>query len=679
MAHAHRAPSTSSVTVVLALALGVTASRGWADSLAQDDEDDSLSELLEEFGDLDLEALMQVSVTSVAGRAQMLLDTPAAITVITDEDIRRTGHRSIPEALRLVPGFTVGQISPSIWAIGSRGLTDRFANDLLVLIDGRKVYDPLFSGTFWNVQDVMLEDLDRIEVIRGPGATLWGANAVNGVVNVTTKSAKDTQGVLITGGGGNVYQGFASVRYGGEIDENTHFRVYAKYDNYARFDDVLDRSTDTDWDMYRTGFRLDALGDDDVELTAQGDLYFTGHSGESVRVPVPGNFTFAPDDLDNQYQGGNVLLRAGREVSEDKGWSVQLYYDRTKTTGGQPKFEVRRDTIDFDYRQYLPHGENDEHVLMWGGGYRHSRDRTARGPYINFFPRSRSLDTFHAFIQNTTTLVPDRLHFMIGSKFEHNDHTGFEFQPSGRLWWTPDEDQTVWGAVSRAVRTPSRIADDTQLLTTYADPGLLPGGGGPTGNFVPLFVVGDDDIDSEELVAFELGYRTRLRDNLTLDFAGFYNHYDDLITIPLPAGVLGNRGEADTYGFELASTWSPAENWTLTAAYSFIKIDFDSVDGTAEEGETPQQQFNVRSALDLTDDLELNSALYYVDNIPDEGVDSYLRLDVGLTWRPLPNVELTVWGQNLLDNKHVEFGDDLFQAAQLEVERSIYGQVSIRF
>jgi iron complex outermembrane receptor protein len=648
-------------------------------SASQDDANGEEDEFVEGLEDLDLEQLMGIQVTSVAGRAQALLDTPAAITVITGDELRRTGHRNIAEALRLVPGFTVGQITPSIWAVGSRGLTDRFANDLLVLIDGRTVYDPLFSGVFWNVQDVLFEDLDRIEVIRGPGATLWGSNAVNGVVNITTKSARDTQGLYLTGGGGNHHQGFGAVRYGGEINENAHFRVWAKYDNYANFEDVNGRDTATDWDMVRGGFRFDIAGEDDLEITIQGDLYTTPHADDEVRIPVPGHFTFERAELNQQYQGGNVLARIGRTVDEQRGWSVQTYYDRTKTRGGQPGFEVRRDTIDLDYRQHIPLGAEDEHILMWGLGYRYSNDRTSRGPYINFDPRSRSLDTFTAFIQDTYTILPDQVFLMVGSKFEHNDFTGFEFQPSGRLSWTPDEDQTVWGAASRAVRTPSRIAEDSRLLTAFADPGLLPGGGGATGTFVPLFLLGDDDVDSEELISFELGYRRRLTDNLTIDLATFYNDYDDLLTLGLPAGTIGNRGEANTYGVEVASTWDAADNWRLSAAYTFIRIDFDSVDGTSPEGETPRHQFNLRSYLDITENLELNSALYYVDNIPDEGADKYIRLDVGMTWRPTPNLEFAVWGQNLLDPQHFEFGDDLFEYAPQEVERSIYGQITLRF
>ncbi len=638
----------------------------------QDAEDD--------LDDLSLDELLQIKVTSVEGRAQSLLDTPAAMFVITGEDIRRAGHRSLAESLRMVPGFTVGQITPSQWAVGSRGLTDRFSNDLLVLIDGRSVYDPLFSGVFWNVQDVLFEDLDRIEVIRGPGATLWGANAVNGVINITTKSARDTQGLYLNGGGGTLEQGFGAVRYGGELNENSHFRVYAKYDNHAAFDNILGNRSSTDWDMYRGGFRFDTTGADDLELTFQGDAYATGHSDASVRVPVPGqHLAFASRSLAEQYQGGNALFRAAQRRGDDAGWSLQAYYDRTETRGGQPGFEVRRDTFDVDYRQYCPIDGDGRHVLIWGAGYRHSRDRTTDGPIITFVPRDRSLDTFHAFIQDTITLAPDELHLMIGSKLEHNDHTGFEFQPSGRMWWTPDPDRTVWGAVSRAVRTPSRIADDTRLVTAFADPGLLPGGGGPTGNFVPLVLAGDPAIESEQLIAYELGYRTRLGERLTLDVATFYNDYDDLITLQLPAGTLGNRGVADTYGVEVASTWNASDNWTLFAAYTFMRIDFDSPDGTAPEGETPQQQFNLRSQLDITEALELNSALYYVDAVPDEGIGAYLRLDVGLTWRPAPNVELAVWGQNLLDGSHPEYGDDLFQDVLLEIDRSIYGQVSIRF
>ncbi|NNF42288.1 MAG: TonB-dependent receptor [Phycisphaerales bacterium] len=633
----------------------------------------------EDFSVLDIEQLMQIEVTSVAGREQTLLDTPAAIHVLTADDIRRSGHRSIPEALRLVPGFTVGRISPSIWAIGSRGFADRFANDLLVLIDGRTVYDPLFSGTFWNVQDLMLEDLDRIEVIRGPGATLWGANAVNGVINITSKPAEDTLGLLLTGGVGSLDQGFGAVRYGGRIDERSAFRVFAKYDNHAAFDALSGGFDAGEWDMYRGGFRYDRVSDDDLRLTLQGDAYSTGHGEERVRVPVPGHLTSASASIDQDFRGANVRAKLGHAGGELDGWSVQAYYDRTEAHGGgQPGFVVERDTFDLDYRQYAPFGAEQSHVFMWGLGYRHSRDRTEASSTLGLLPRDRSLDTFAGFLQGTLELSPDELALMVGSKFEHNDYTGFEYQPSARLSWTPDDRQLVWGAVSRAVRTPSRTADDARLTTAFADTGLL-AGGPASGMFVPLVVAGDPAVESEQLVAYELGYRVVLNDAINLDVATFYHDYEDLITLELPAGTFFNRGAADVYGVEVGSTWTVNDRWKLGASYAFRRIDVDAVTGTGDEDDTPQQQFNLQSYLDLSDDLELNTALYYVDTIPGQGVEASTRLDVGITWRPTPNVELAVWGQNLLDGRHVEFTDELFQDAALEVERSFYAQLTLRF
>ncbi len=295
-----------------------------AESLAATDADDQLDEAEEDFADLALEELMQIQVTSVAGRAQPLLDMPAAIYVVTAEDIRRSGHRSIAEALRMVPGLTVGQISPSAWAISSRGFVDRFANNLLVLIDGRTVYDPLFSGVFWHVQDMMFEDLDRIEVVRGPGATLWGANAVNGVINITTKSAKETQGLYIVGGGGTEEQGFGALRYGGQLNQNTYFRVWTKYDNHDNFDNITGASEPNDWDMYRGGFRLDMEGDDDLQMTVQGDIYATGRINERVRVPVPGaDLTFTTADLNQQ----GYRVRATDSLTFDVATFYNVYDD----------------------------------------------------------------------------------------------------------------------------------------------------------------------------------------------------------------------------------------------------------------------------------------------------------------------------------------------------------------
>lgn len=624
----------------------------------------------EEFGELSLERLMAIEVTSVAGVGHEWFKTPAAMGVVTGEDVRRSGHRSIAEALRMVPGVHVGQITSNQWAVSTRGFNSRFANKQLVLIDGRSVYDPLFGGVFWDVQDVLLEDLDRVEVIRGPGATLWGANAVNGVINVTTKSAKQTQGLYLSAGAGTYERGFGAVRYGAQIDDSSWFRVWGKYSDRDNFFAESGGSGHDEWDMARGGFRYDREGDDYTTLTLQGDIYNTDRLGESTRIAVPtGPFATLVSNQEGRAGGGNFLARVGQLTPEGEGWSLQGYYDRTERVGGN-RFQVNRDTLDLDFRHFFHLGE--AHEVIWGAGYRHSRDRTEANAIISFDPRDRSLDTFSAFVQDTITLHPDRLFFMAGTKLEHNDFTGFEYQPSARLWYTPDDRNTLWAAVSRPVRVPSRTEADLTLITAFAGP--------PGGPFAPLAILGDDSVDSEELLAYEAGYRVKVTEGLTLDTAVFFNDYRRLFALPPPGiGTFDNTTSGESYGVEAAATWRVADNWRLEASYSFLNVHADSTTVADPERSHPHHQAQVHSYLDITRDLELNAALYYVDNVPSQGAPWYLRLDVGVTWRPTDHLELAVWGQNLLDERHREFNDTVFLAEPTEVPRAAYIQATFRF
>jgi len=629
-----------------------------------------------DFVDLELEQLMQVpvvEVTSVAGVATPLHDTPAAIFVVTNEDIRRGGHRSIADSLRMVPGLNVAGINANTWAISSRGFNDRFANKMLVLIDGRAVYNDLFAGVFWDEQDVVLEDVDRIEVIRGPGATLWGANAVNGVINVTTKSARDTQGLYLEGGGGNEQQGWGVARYGGRIADDAHFRVYSKYANHDTFDLRDPRSrgdAPDDWDRFQTGFRVD-LGDPaEGVLTMQGDAY-DGRSGEPVTVPTldPPFSRFGRDDTD--IQGANILARLEKTIDPDQAWSVQAYFDYAERSNIVLD-DIRR-TADVEFRHHFGIGET--HDVIWGAAYRNRWDQTAGSFAVDFDPADRSTDKFSAFVQDTIHIIPERLALMLGSKFEENDYTGFEVQPSARFTWTPDPNHTVWGAFSRAVRTPSRTEDDVRFTLGVVPPPAVPM---PT----PIILRGDRSVDSEELLAYELGYRVRPTDHLTFDFTGFYNDYENIVTVAPTANPLvfefANGGAVESYGFEAAGTWQPADNWRIQGGYTFLKVQSNAA-ADSFEGTAPEQQFTVRSYLDITDDLEFNAAAYYVDNVPAHDVPGYIRLDAGFTWRPAPNVEFAVWGQNLLDGEHQEFLDASFSQVPIEIERSFHARVSLRF
>jgi iron complex outermembrane receptor protein len=632
--------------------------------------------------ELSIEDLMNIEVTSAAKKAEKLSEVAAAVFVITPEDIRRSGVTTIPEALRMVPGLQVARVDANQWAISARGFNEGIANKLLVLIDGRSVYTPMFSGVLWDVQDTLLEDIDRIEVIRGPGGALWGANAVNGVINIITKRASETQGGLLATGGGTEEHGFAGVRYGDALGENGHYRVYAKW-----FDRDESPGGNDDWRMTRMGFRADwDLGEWDA-VTVQGD-YYDGRIGERSAVPIltpPFSETF---DSDSPVCGGNVLCRWQREFSEDSDLILQLYYDHTERDSVTLRDEV--DTVDLDLQHRLPSGSR--HDILWGLGYRSIVDDVTLTSAVSLDPVSRDHDLLSAFVQDEITLVEDRLDLTLGSKFEHNDYTGFEVQPSARVAWQPNEREAAWAAISRAVRTPSRIEHDARVNLAVLE---VPGAGTGLVSVLP-----SPDMESEELVAYELGYRTQASDWLFLDVAGFCNRYDSLRTVepgepflelsPSPPHLvlpvsLGNKMSGETHGVELAAQWQPVDWWRVDAAYSYLRmslhLDADSGDTSSlqAEGQSPRNQFSLRSMMDLPGDLEFDWWLRYVDGLDALDLDSYVGLDLRLGWRPSEDLELSIVGQNLLESHDLQFAPALLLNEATRAERGVYADVTWRF
>src|SRR6202165_2341930 len=404
-----------------------------------------------------LEDLMNLQVTSVSKRAQKLADAAAAIFVITQDDIRRSGASSIPEALRMAPGLEVARIDENKWAIGSRGFNGRFDNKLLVLIDGRSVYTPLFSGVYWNVQDVLLEDIDRIEVIRGPGATLWGANAVNGVINIISKKTKDTQSAVVTAGAGSEERGSGGFRYGSKIGD-TSYRAYGKYFNWGPSVYPSGMTAHDGWDALRGGFRADWTPAGADSLTLQGDIYRSKYgetlTGPSLSSPYSGT---CPNN--GKYSGGNILGRWNHS-SEGSSMSLQMYYDNM-TIADNSLFVDHQNIFDMDFQHGFHVGDSQQFV--WGLGYRSIRDRNDSSFSVSLQPNQVTLNHFSAFVQDEISLVDNRLRLTFGSKFEHNDFTGFEVQPNARLLWTLTPNQSVWTAVSRAVRTPALTEEGLRL------------------------------------------------------------------------------------------------------------------------------------------------------------------------------------------------------------------------
>lgn len=617
---------------------------------------------------MSIEELMNVEVTTVSKKEDTLFKTPVTITVLTSEDIRRSGHQSIPEVLRMVPGIHVAKIDSNKWAITARGFNSLYAEKLLVLIDGRTVYTPLYSGVYWDVQDLMLEDVERIEVIKGPGGILWGSNAVNGIINIITKKAENTQGTLVTGGMGTEEKGFSSLRHGGKLGEDAYYRVYAKYFNrdegvYANGDHANDRS-----DTLREGFRIDWDKSEQDHITLQGDFY-DGHSGLRTRLTVPPGGSNYQADNNVDVRGLNILTRWTRKYSDNSDMSLQFYYDRTERYGIQ--LGESRDTFDIDFQRRFQLA--DGHNLIWGLGYRHTGDNIDNSYSVSYNPSSRNDELFTGFVQDEITIVDDLFKFIVGTKIEKNDYTGYEFQPSARLLWTPNEKNTLWASFTRAVSTPSRSYTDMQLIY----------------NSTPqMSINGSSDLKSQEVKSYELGYRVKPKDNLFFDFSLFYNEYDHLFTTENNPTALStiydNKMYGETYGTEIAAHWQVNKSWKLVGGYSFLNMQMrtegsstNTTLASRKEREAPHNIFHIRSQLNLLDNLEFDTILYYVDSVPHYSIPSYIRLDMGLTWHVSKNMDFSIIGQNLLDRAHPEFGDD--GAIATETQRGVFGKLTWRF
>lgn len=632
---------------------------------------------LEDLFELPIEQLMNIEITTASKTEEKLFNTAAAVYVITAEDIRRSGATSIMDALRMVPGLQVAQINANKWAISSRGFNSEFVDKMLVMIDGRSIYSPQWGGVRWNANDVMLEDIERIEVIRGPGGTLWGANAVNGIINIITKNAKETQGGLLIGGGGTE-EGSGAVRYGGRIDNKTYFRVYSKY--FSRDDGVrLTGDSGKDgWDVLRGGFRIDSDLTERDHWTLSGDIYDGNieRTGKiySLTAPISQPYTH-----ENTISGGHLFTRMKRTLSESSDVELKLYYNREKRLERILSETLDTYDIDFQHRFAL----NDSHEVIWGLGYRLYDHRLDGSFSYSLTPRHRDIDIETGFIQDKISLIEDQLHLILGTKLGHDHFCGYELQPSGRLLWTPDSRNTVWAAVTRAVKRPNRHERDS--MTSWGVFQIGP-------SLISQESYGSDRVDCEEMVAYELGYRTRLTDRLLLDVTGFANAYDQIAAterianITMPGYTIwpyqfGNNLDGETYGTEVSATYQATDNWKLNAGYTFLQMQIhpDGSNSTRDaviEGDSPHNQFHLGSYLDLQDDLEFDMLLNYVDNVPSEDVSEYVRFDARLGWHIAKNMELSIVGQNLIDKRHLEFGSEAGQVPT-EAERVFF--VTLRY
>lgn len=648
--------------------------------------DDSTAEVNSQnpLKNLSLSQLGNIEVTTASKEPEQVWKTSAAIYVLTSEDIHRSGVTNVPDALRLVPGVDVARINSNQWAIGIRGFGSRLTRDVLVLIDGRTVYTTLLAGTYWEVQNLLLADVDRIEVIRGPGGTIWGPNAVNGVINIITKSSKETHGACVSVIGGNIEEGMINARYGGGNGAGVDYRVYGLA--FDRGPEYHPGGIDYDrWRDIQGGFRVDVAKNNRDQFTVQGDAYDEG-IGESVTA-VTYAFPYSQVlDGTAPLTGGNVLTRWHRIQGEGKDFQLQAYYARDNRH--ELNFADLRNTYDVDFldRFRLPGAQQ----FSWGLGARFSHGKNptiVSGLY--FIPESRTDSLYTGFFQDDIGVSGNKLTFSLGTKLLKTNYTGVQLQPSIRFLWTPSKTQTVWAAFTHALRTPSD-AERAFYLTGF------------TGSFIdglPFFARfnANPDFHSEELNGYELGYRKLFGKNVYLDIASFYNHYGDLFseditgapyleTSPGPPHYLlpaefGNGLVGTTRGVEVAPEWKPLPSWRLRASYSFLQMQLmrgtNSLDvGTAPiiEGSSPRHEATAQSGVDFTRKVSLDLTVRYVSHLPAQMIRAYTTGDAQFTWHALPQLGFSAVGQNLFQPYHYESASS--PGPNVAIRRSVYGQIT---
>ena len=651
---------------------------------------------------LSIEDLLNVEVTSVSKKAQSLNDAAAAIYVISNEDIKRSGATSIPDALRLAPGLDVARINANVWAVTSRGFGGRIANKLQVLIDGRSVYNRAFAGVDWENQDVVLEDIDRIEVIRGPGATMWGANAVNGVINIISKSSAQTQGGLISGGGGSFERGFGTFRYGTKLNESTTARAYVKgFDRgshefmpeFSGFD-LGNTSKYNNWSKQQGGFKLDSKLNGRDEITVQGDVYSSAANLSAAHPNITSLSNISQTDV-TSTMGGNLLSRFQRTLSATSELKLQFYYD-----GYSRDLSIVKDTrhsLDFDMQHRFMWLHN--HEIIWGANYKYGHDHiiSAHGSQIyHMNPASVDDQLASAFIQDEISWFDNRLKFSFGSKLEHNDYSGFEGQPSAHIMWAPENNHRIWAGVSRAVRTPARSDQGLNYLSW-----IIPAYSNQNPSQFPIAInyQGNRKFQAENVVTYELGYRTSFRKSLSFDITGFYSQYKNLFGLVRPNPELSptytylnqnilvtNLAHSHSYGVEISSIWQMLDWWRWDINHSWFHNQYAYSADYLSSGyaASPNQHSSIRGLINVTDNIDFdiwwryNGASMTNSSFGSLIIPSYFTLDLRSAWRPMRNLELSVTGQNLLQSSHLEYVSETMYIPT-PVVRGVYGKISFSF
>ena len=622
---------------------------------------------------------MQTEITSVSLKPESWFDTPAAVFVLTSEDLRRSDATSLAEAMRLVPGVQVSVLDANKWAIAIRGFNNQFSNKVLVLVDGRSVYTPLFAGVYWDSVDVMLEDVERIEVIRGPGATSWGANAVNGVINIITRSSSDIQGTLVGLSVGTEERLLARLRHGGSFRNGASYRVFAKYSDRDGGVDDQGQDAPDGWDLSRFGLQLDWKPREEDHLAVRAGWY-AGTLGERSEVATPDPPFARLQETENEIEGTGIQLDWTHQGLENGDLSLRLFAARTDR-GSKIIAEIR-DTAELEFRH---HWSGRRHDIVSGLTYRVTSDES-RGSFATYLtPPARRDDLVGALVQDEIRIT-DRTSLTLGTKLELNDYSGLELQPAVRLSVTPGPRSLLWTAISRAVRTPSRAEHDVRItaLVFPLDESTV----------ASVSLIGDNGFDSEEVLSWEVGYRARPVGELWLDSTAFIAKYDDLrsleagtpfietspppdVVFPLTAN---NAASARSSGVEVAMGWSPASRWRMFLSYSWFDIEFRDVGDLVEsdpvltslvEGDGPSHQAQIRSLLDLGDDWELDVSAFHVGKLVNQDIPAYTRVDVRVGWKPRPGIDLSLSGKNLVDTEHPEFGDDVTGVRSSLVERSL--------
>lgn len=586
-----------------------------------------------------IEQLMSISVTTVSRRQTDLQAAPAAVYVVSRDDLRRARVASVPDALRLVPGVQVASIDANKWAVSIRGFNGRAANKILVLVDGRSVYDPLFGGVFWEARDIPVDEIERIEVIRGPGGTLWGTNAVNGVINIITRHSRETAGVAVSLGTGTEDPLLAYARSGWQFGVNNHARIYASRNER----DTAFSSTGAHDDarLDRGGFRVD------MEVPHRGELMLKGDAYDGAF----GTNTAPEGSQDLGHRGQSFVARWKQGRLGEAQQTIEFWYDHLEFD--DLNLGEERHTYDLEYQYAFPEGNT--HQFIWGAGYRRTSDDIREGPILRLTPSSRRNRLSSFFAQDSINFADGSARLTVGAKVENNDYSGTEWQPSARLAWLVDAETTAWAAVSRAVRTPSRLEAELDAA--------------------PL-LIGNPKIAAENVTVYELGYRSRVARDAWADTAVFYNDYNDMVS--LEGGQIGNSTEGKTAGFEIAGRWDPHPDWRFDVSYHYLYMDLDVKAGVDDggfaatvENSDPRHQAAFQTAWLPSRVVDVHGVLRYVRRVKAQDVPSYLVADVNLAWRIRRDWELAVGGRNLFDAHHPEQRS----TETTEVERSVFAIV----